>query len=57
MSDTNCIKGKSGGKRDVSEQEKQFDGLFTGHLALTFFILGKTVEDREDKNKSLVTGG
>lgn len=56
VSATNYLKGKSGGTKDSSEQEKQRDGLFTGHWAPTFFILGKIVEDREDKNESLVTG-
>ena len=56
ISATNYLKGKSGGTRDVGEQEKQRDGLFTGHWAATFFILGKIVEDREDKEESLITG-
>ena len=56
ISATNYLKGKSGGTRDVGEQEKQRDGLFTANWAPTFFILGKIVEDREDKEESLITG-
>ena len=57
VSATNYLKGKSGGTAKSGEEEKRNDGLFTGHWAPTFFILGKIVEDREDKNESLVTGG
>jgi hypothetical protein len=33
--------------------DKQRDGLFTGHWAPTFFILGKVVEDRERRQATL----
>jgi hypothetical protein len=56
VSATNYLKGKAGGTQNDDKAGKERDGLFTGHWAPTFFILGKIIEDREDKHESLVTG-
>lgn len=39
---------------DDSDSER--DGIFVGHWAPTFFILGKIAEDREDAGRNLLTG-
>ncbi|GGM03660.1 hypothetical protein [Deinococcus aerophilus] len=51
LSAGNFLKGKAedGKKQDVKER----DGLFLGHWAPTFFILGKVAEDREKEGRSL----
>ncbi|MVN88415.1 hypothetical protein GO986_16850 [Deinococcus sp. HMF7620] len=36
---------------DASNKER--DGLFVGHWAPTFFILGKIIEDKSRLNRSL----
>ncbi len=37
-----------------ADQER--DGLFLGHWAPTFLILGKIVEDREQRGKNIISG-
>ncbi|GAA5512662.1 hypothetical protein Dcar01_01380 [Deinococcus carri] len=39
-----------------SGEEKQRSGLFVGFWPPTFFILGKIIEDRENKGKNILTG-
>ena len=46
LSAINFLSGKS-----KQSAETQRDGLFTGHWAPTFFILGKVLEDREAKGE------
>ncbi len=52
LSASNFLRGKakSGHTQDVKER----DGLFLGHWAPTFFILGKVAEDREKEGRSLL---
>ena len=50
MSAINFVEGKQipeGERKD----DKQHDGNFIGHWAPTFFILGKVVEDREQRKE------
>lgn len=52
LSAINFLRGKS---KDGQEQDsKERDGLFLGHWAPTFFILGKVAEDREKDGRSLL---
>lgn len=46
------------GKADSgkSGEEKENSGLFVGFWPPTFFILGKIIEDRENKNQNILTG-
>ncbi|ANE42890.1 hypothetical protein [Deinococcus puniceus] len=45
LSAANYLKGKS--EDGQEEATKERDGLFVGHWAPTFFILGKIAEDRK----------
>ena len=45
-----------GGAGDKGGEEKQRSGLFVGFWPPTFFILGKIIEDRENKNQNILTG-
>jgi len=50
MSAINFVEGKKipeGQRKD----DKQHDGNFIGHWAPTFFVLGKIVEDREQRKE------
>ncbi|GAA5533356.1 hypothetical protein E5F05_09010 [Deinococcus metallilatus] len=46
------------GKTDDGESgnEKQRSGLFVGFWPPTFFLLGKIIEDRENKGQNILTG-
>lgn len=46
------------GKADngKSGDEKESSGLFVGFWPPTFFILGKIIEDRENKGQNILTG-
>jgi len=46
LSAVNFLTGKSN-----NSAEGQRNGLFTGHWAPTFFVLGKVLEDREAKGE------
>ena len=49
ISAINFVEGKKIPEGDRKD-DKQHDGNFIGHWAPTFFILGKIVEDREQRN-------
>lgn len=46
LSAFNFVRGKA-----TSDSGNERDGLFTGHWAPTFFILGKVLEDREKNSE------
>ncbi|CAM3543471.1 hypothetical protein DESA109040_15780 [Deinococcus saxicola] len=52
LSATNFLRGKT--KDGHAQDTKERDGLFLGHWAPTFFILGKVAEDREQDGRSLL---
>ena len=57
MSAGSFTAGKAdGGPGDEGGEEKQRSGLFVGFWPPTFFILGKIIEDRENKNQNVLTG-
>lgn len=57
MSAGSFVGGKAdGGPGDKTGEEKQRSGLFVGFWPPTFFILGKIIEDRENKGKNILTG-
>ena len=45
-----------GGAGNKEGEEKQRSGLFVGLWPPTFFILGKIIEDRENKSQNILTG-
>lgn len=51
ISALNFIQGKQIPESQRKE-DKQHDGNFIGHWAPTFFILGKVVEDREQRDRA-----
>jgi hypothetical protein len=51
ISAINFIQGKQI-PESQRKDDKQHDGNFIGHWAPTFFILGKIVEDREERNQA-----
>jgi hypothetical protein len=51
ISAINFVEGKQIPEGDRKD-DKQHDGNFIGHWAPTFFILGKIVEDREQRKDS-----